>query len=250
MARITRKDSTKAGKRVGLACIAIFLLAGFCFGQAASSSSPSGSRPTTEVRTNWSQFHFTAGGTRLNPYEKVLNVKNVGRLVRKWSYAAHSDVVSSPAVTNGVVYFGSADGNVHALNARWRQAVELLHRRSSEFLARGGEWSGLYRLGRQRVRAEGQHRCQTVEVRDGWHCRLLAQRRLDFCTSLWLIGTGGANFGWPCSEKQDAESSDQQYQIRFLQMRHSQDLTLANKGRTRPTAFLIRQLCALPRSLD
>ncbi len=53
MACITRMDSTKIGGRLGLACIAIFLLAGFCFGQAGSSHWPSGGRPTTQGLTKW-----------------------------------------------------------------------------------------------------------------------------------------------------------------------------------------------------
>ena len=34
-----------------------------------------------------------------------------------WSYTTGSTVVSSPAVANGVVYVGSSDDNVYALNA-------------------------------------------------------------------------------------------------------------------------------------
>jgi outer membrane protein assembly factor BamB len=69
------------------------------------------------VRTNWSEFHFDADGTRLNPYENVLNVNNAGSLDLKWSYATGLWVVSSPAVVDGVVYIGSGDYNVYALNA-------------------------------------------------------------------------------------------------------------------------------------
>ena len=54
---------------------------------------------------------------------------------------------SSPAVANGVVYVGSDDGNVYALNAStgaklWSYATGDYVR----FLARRGEWGGLYRL--------------------------------------------------------------------------------------------------------
>ena len=46
-----------------------------------------------------------------------------------WSYATGNGVYSSPAVANGVVYIGSDDGNVYALNAKHRRpAVELRHR--------------------------------------------------------------------------------------------------------------------------
>ena len=64
---------------------------------------------------------------RWNPYETVLNVNNVGSLQLKWkkptggnyNYAdpTSGGPNSSPAVANGVVYFGSLDNNVYALNA-------------------------------------------------------------------------------------------------------------------------------------
>ena len=66
--------------------------------------------------TPWAEFH-RHDMVRLNPCEKVLGVKDVGNLGLKWSYATGYLVVSSPAVANGVVYVGSADGNVYALNA-------------------------------------------------------------------------------------------------------------------------------------
>jgi hypothetical protein len=57
------------------------------------------------VQTNWSQFHFDADGTRLNPYENVLSVHNVGNVGLKWSYTTGkgNEVLSSPAVATGVV---------------------------------------------------------------------------------------------------------------------------------------------------
>jgi outer membrane protein assembly factor BamB len=70
------------------------------------------------VRTNWSQFHFDADGTRLNPYENVINSNTVGNLDLKWSYTTGDHVQSSPAVANGIVYIGSYDHNLYALNAR------------------------------------------------------------------------------------------------------------------------------------
>ena len=110
-----------------------------------------------------------------------------------WRYPTGGFVYSSPAVANGVVYVGSEDGNVYALKPapapscgatppaamcsprpQWRRgslcrlerqqrvraerqhrrpAVELRHRRAGVFLARGGEWGGLYRLGRHNVYA-------------------------------------------------------------------------------------------------
>jgi len=81
------------------------------------------------VRTDWSQFHFDADGTRLNQFENVLNAKTIGGLsLRFGAYATGVYVDSSPAVANGVVYVGSNDGNVCGLNASTGTlAVELLH---------------------------------------------------------------------------------------------------------------------------
>ena len=66
---------------------------------------------------NWSEFHRT-NMTRWNPYEKVLNVHDVGNLLVKWSSTTGASIDSSPAVMKGVVYIGSNDGKVYALNAK------------------------------------------------------------------------------------------------------------------------------------
>jgi len=60
------------------------------------------------VRTNWVEFH-RHNMKRLNPYENVLNVNNVGSLYAKWSYTTGNGISSGPtgpAVAFGVVYFG------------------------------------------------------------------------------------------------------------------------------------------------
>jgi outer membrane protein assembly factor BamB len=71
------------------------------------------------VQTDWRQFHFDADGTRLNPYENVLNLKTVANLDLRWSYTSGGPVANliSPAVANGVLYIGSSDFNVYALKA-------------------------------------------------------------------------------------------------------------------------------------
>jgi serine/threonine-protein kinase len=42
---------------------------------------------------------------------------NAATGAKVWNYTTGSVVISSPAVVNGVVYVGSHDGNVYALNA-------------------------------------------------------------------------------------------------------------------------------------
>ena len=68
-------------------------------------------------QAGWGEFH-RANMRRWNQYENILNVNNVGTLALQWSYLTGGAVFSSsPAVANGVVYVGSADHNVYALNA-------------------------------------------------------------------------------------------------------------------------------------
>jgi len=82
-----------------------------CFASVAWSQ-----QPAAKGQNNWTEFHRT-NMVRWNPYENVINVHNVGHLQPKWSFATGSPVVSSPAVTNEVVYVGSNNGIVYALKA-------------------------------------------------------------------------------------------------------------------------------------
>jgi outer membrane protein assembly factor BamB len=74
----------------------------------------------TSSSADWTQFHRD-NMQRWNPYETVLGVSNAGTLELKWSFNIGSGsslgTSSSPAVANGVIYVGSDDGNVYALNA-------------------------------------------------------------------------------------------------------------------------------------
>ena len=69
------------------------------------------------VETNWTEFNFGPQRHGYNPTENVLNVSNVGSMQMFWSYQTSGSIFSSPAVANGVVYFGSDDNNLYALNA-------------------------------------------------------------------------------------------------------------------------------------
>jgi outer membrane protein assembly factor BamB len=89
--------------------IVVLILCGFvsvAWGQPLSCQHPSA----------WDEFH-RQNMQRSNPCENVLNVGNVGSLVLKWTYTTVTGVESSPAVVDGVVYVGSNNGNVYALNA-------------------------------------------------------------------------------------------------------------------------------------
>ena len=78
-----------------------------------------GQQPASTCSNKWAQFH-KYNMRRSNPCEKVLGIKNVGRLALKWRYNTghRSSVISSAAVANGVVYVGSDDGKVYAFGLK------------------------------------------------------------------------------------------------------------------------------------
>ncbi len=69
------------------------------------------------VRTNWTQFAYAAGHSGVNPYENVLNTATVAGLPVKWSAGLGAKVISSPAVSTGIVYIGSSNNKLYAINA-------------------------------------------------------------------------------------------------------------------------------------
>ena len=66
------------------------------------------------VRSDWPQFHRTADHRANNSQENVLNSSNVANLEILWRGMTNDDVVSSPAIVDGVVYVGSVDGKLYA----------------------------------------------------------------------------------------------------------------------------------------
>jgi outer membrane protein assembly factor BamB len=86
---------------------------------AQSSNVVAGSSATISSPGDWTQF-LTDNMQRWNPSEKFLGVSNVGNLKLKWKTApacqSNANPLSSPAVANGVVYFGCSN-SLYALNA-------------------------------------------------------------------------------------------------------------------------------------
>jgi outer membrane protein assembly factor BamB len=68
------------------------------------------------VFTSWSQFHFDASRSGLNPYENVISKRTVGRLRLAWHATGIEALGSSPAVAEGLTYI-TGGGNLYALDA-------------------------------------------------------------------------------------------------------------------------------------
>src|SRR5215469_1436674 len=80
---------------------------------AQTSDDPSSTASSSPA--DWTQLHRD-NMQRWNPYETVLDVNNVGSLHIMWKNPNGTYVLqqqSAPAVVNGVIYFGSDDGNVY-----------------------------------------------------------------------------------------------------------------------------------------
>src|SRR5450759_4818541 len=102
---------SKMNKLLRIAFFFLFCVVFLFPTQAFASASPS------STSGNWPMFGYNTAHTRYNPKEKTLGISNVMNLVKDWSYTTGNWVDSSPSVVNGVVYVGSRDGNLYALNA-------------------------------------------------------------------------------------------------------------------------------------
>lgn len=99
----------------------VLLLASVATAQAtkASTNFPCGPAisPSPTLVVNWPQFHFDAAHTGCNPYESLLGPDTVGNLTLMWRYTTGGEVESPPSVANGIVYVGSDDDYIYAVNA-------------------------------------------------------------------------------------------------------------------------------------
>ncbi len=68
------------------------------------------------VQTNWPQFGFTPNHKGKNRYENVLSTATVGDLDEAWRTPNISQVESTPAVVNGIIYVTFGDGSIRAFD--------------------------------------------------------------------------------------------------------------------------------------
>ena len=115
-----------AGWMLAIAPLWLMLATAYISANAQTSDNVSNASATTSTApspADWTEFHRD-NMQRWNPYETVLGVNNVGSLQLKWksaipsyAFAGTSTFASSPAVVNGVIYFGAGNGTEYALNA-------------------------------------------------------------------------------------------------------------------------------------
>jgi outer membrane protein assembly factor BamB len=109
-------------RRVAAVTMASFIGASFLSpgGSTASAGEPTTPHPHTRravASGDWPQFHGSVDRIGVNPGEAQLDATNVGRLTTKWEVATGGVVPSAPAVVGGVVYVGSADDRIRAVDA-------------------------------------------------------------------------------------------------------------------------------------
>src|SRR5260221_459650 len=85
------------------------------------------SHPSVQVPANSTSamFGFDLQHTHFNSFEHILSAINVSHLVSYWKASTRSYILSSPAVANRVVYIGSNDGLLYALDAKTGKTLWL-----------------------------------------------------------------------------------------------------------------------------
>src|SRR5215471_1964735 len=111
-----RISRSKATLLIGLAVVIVAGGLAFFFSRRI----PTHSEPHVSVpaSSNASMFGFNLQHTRFIPSERILNTSNVSHLVTYWRASTGSYIISSPTVASGIVYIGSNDQKLYALDAK------------------------------------------------------------------------------------------------------------------------------------
>ncbi len=65
----------------------------------------------------WSTYLYTNKHQGYNPTETHISASNVASLTLRWQFKTGGNLSAEPVVVNGVVYEGSNDGYIYAVNA-------------------------------------------------------------------------------------------------------------------------------------
>lgn len=118
--------------RIGIAASLTIYSAGILYSQSAETKEEaqfSGlSDQTSSAHVDWPQLGYNNSHTGFDPFETVLSVSTVSGLRPLWTVTT-GDLSAAPAVVKGIVYVGSGDGNIYAVNAatgaiRWRTFLQ------------------------------------------------------------------------------------------------------------------------------
>jgi polyvinyl alcohol dehydrogenase (cytochrome) len=69
------------------------------------------------IAADWPMYGHDIAQSRSNPGETIITAANVASLKQLWVFKTGAPVSATPAVVNGVVFFGSWDHNFYAVNA-------------------------------------------------------------------------------------------------------------------------------------
>ncbi len=100
-----------------MAVAALLVLAVFITVAGQSVTRPAAVAFAAEPSASWPQFRFDPSHSGGNPDEHTIASANAGTLSLYWRFEAGDFVWSSPAVADGVVFVGSYDGRLYALDA-------------------------------------------------------------------------------------------------------------------------------------
>jgi polyvinyl alcohol dehydrogenase (cytochrome) len=123
-ARAAAPPRTWPARSLWLLCLLLLLVAALPLTQSQGQGGrPSRSaNPTASNQSgHWPVFGRDVQGSHYNPDEKILTPQNVARLKPRWIFETTpqgGDVSSQPIVVNGVVYFGSWDGQEYAVDVK------------------------------------------------------------------------------------------------------------------------------------
>jgi len=67
--------------------------------------------------TTWPLFHYDPIRSGYSPDENSVSTSTAPNFLPMWDYQTGGQILSSPAIVNGVVYVGSNDGNIYAIDS-------------------------------------------------------------------------------------------------------------------------------------
>src|ERR1700754_1067852 len=101
-----------------MGCVALLMLVGSVAGaQRMAQQADQCSGVTKNPNASWPSFRHDLCNAGYNRDEHILSVDNVRHLALKWKYPTGRSIYGAPVVVNGIMYLGSGDGYLYALNA-------------------------------------------------------------------------------------------------------------------------------------